>query len=275
MDGLAHHQDIRQALGAYALDAVDGDEAAAIEEHVRHCPLCAAELDEHRDVASKLANQGGDAPDVLWDRISARLQVPPGVPEEVPVPRLIGGVVPGELAGRQGRSSPSGVRRSQRRWRASAIGAIAAVAAVAIALLAVQVGRLDSRVGTLSALANRQSMPALAEQALADPQAQHVALVDSSVPGRTVADLVILPDGTAYLVESTLPPLPANQTYQLWGMVSGQAVSLGLLGSHPGVEAFSLDPDAPLRQFAVTAEPAGGVVISNHAPVAEGTVRST
>lgn len=308
MDRLIDHDEIRELLGAYALDAVDSDEAASIDAHVRRCPRCAAELDEFRATAAALANHGGDAPGVLWDRISAELQVPRGASGGAPAPRLLavgtewrgdvggdrGAGLPGGNAGLPGGGSGGGagrfsdaggvpgvagagsaVARSRRWWRTSATAAIAAAAAVAIALLAVQVGRLDGRVGSLSALASHQSMPALAEQALADPQAQRVALLDASAPGRTVADLVILPSGTAYLVESTLPALPANETYQLWGMVSGQAVSLGLLGNHPGVEALVLDADAPPREFAVTAEPAGGVVISNHAPVAEGTIHSS
>jgi len=306
MDRVVGHEEIADMLGAFALDAVDGDEAAAIAQHLLTCPRCTAELAEHRSAASLLANQGGDAPGALWDRISAQLQPPAGAIGDMPVPRLLPAAAPGhvgtvgaaqaghgnlETTGVRGAGvrrsgaadgvgdtdparSLAGQRRGGRRWRTSAAGAIAAAAAVVIALLAVQVGRLDSRVGSLNALASHQNMPALAEQALADPQAQHVALVDASIPGHTLGDLVILPSGTAYLVESTLPALPSGQTYQLWGIMSGQAVSLGLLGRHPGVEAFTLDPDAPLTQFAVTAEPAGGVVISNHAPVAEGTVRS-
>lgn len=163
-------------------------------------------------------------------------------------------------------------RRARSRWQRSVLAVAGAAAAVVIALLAVQVGQLDGRVGTLNALASRQNMPALAEQALADPQAQHVALVDASLPRRTLADLVILPDGTAYLVESSLPALPPTETYQLWGVIDGQAISLGLLGRRPGVEAFTFDASTPVRQFAVTAEPAGGVVMSTSAPVAAGTV---
>lgn len=181
---------------------------------------------------------------------------------------------------RSGGASPGGApagggpaaRRARQRWQRMALAAVAGAAAVVIALLAVQVGQLDGRVSTLNALASHQNMPALAEQALADPQAQHVALVDASLPSRTLADLVILPDGTAYLVESSLPALPPTETYQLWGVIDGQAISLGLLGPRPGVEAFTFDASAPLRKFAVTAEPAGGVVMSTSAPVAAGTV---
>lgn len=77
---------------------------------------------------------------------------------------------------------------------------------------------------------------------------------------------MVLPSGTAFLVNVRLPALGQQQTYQLWGRVGGQLVSLGLLGPAP--------TDVPLRVeggvggFAVTAEPAGGVAQPTHAPVA-------
>lgn len=151
---------------------------------------------------------------------------------------------------------------------------LAAAAAVIIAVLAVQVGRLDGRVGRLSALASHQSMPALAEAALADPQAERVVLSAAGSSHRVVGDLVVLPDGQAYLVAGNLPALPAGHTYQLWGVSGSQAISLGLLGRHPTVAAFALGTAAPVTAFVVTAEPAGGVVVATGPPVAEGVAHS-
>ena len=51
----------------------------------------------------------------------------------------------------------------------------------------------------------------------------------------------------------------------------GQTVSLGLLGSAPHDVAFTVDPSAPVKAFAVTDEVAGGVVRSVHSPVASTT----
>ena len=83
--------------------------------------------------------------------------------------------------------------------------------------------------------------------------------------------LVILPDGSAFMLNTGLPRLAADRTYQLWGVVHGQTVSLGLLGSQPRDVAFSVNPSAPVRTFAVTDEVAGGVVRSTHSPVAVST----
>ena len=36
--------------------------------------------------------------------------------------------------------------------------------------------------------------------------------------------------------------LPATSTYQLWSVVAGRAISVGVLGAHPATVAFSVDP---------------------------------
>jgi hypothetical protein len=255
-----NHDEIIELLGAYALDAVDPDEAAAVARHLAECPRCAAEVDEHRAAAALLGHRGGDAPEGVWDAVAARIGTE-AAPSPPPGPVLLSGARP---AG----GTPAGRRRS---WRVM-VPALAAAAAAVIALLAVQVSHLDGRVARLNALAAHQGMPALAEAALADPHAQRVALVLAGGHHQVAGDLVILPDGSAFLVEGDLPPLPAGRTYQLWSMSGGQAVSLGLLGRDPHVVAFDLGTAAPVTAFAVTAEPAGGVVVATSAPVAQGSI---
>src|SRR3954449_3338683 len=71
------HADIEELLGAYALDAVDGDEQEAIEVHLRECPRCRAEVADHREVAALLAHGGQPAPDGIWDRIVDSLEEAP------------------------------------------------------------------------------------------------------------------------------------------------------------------------------------------------------
>ena len=43
------HTEIEELLGAYALDAVDRDTAAVIEQHLEGCVRCAAEVAQHHD----------------------------------------------------------------------------------------------------------------------------------------------------------------------------------------------------------------------------------
>jgi anti-sigma-K factor RskA len=162
-----------------------------------------------------------------------------------------------------------------------AMGAVAAAVAVVAILLAVQVGRLDQRIGQVANASRRTGLTEQVQAALLEPGAKEVTLAatgSGSVSGGTApaqgaraAVIVVLPDGSAYVVNTGLPSLGADRTYQLWGVVNGQTVSLGLLGDAPHDVAFTVNPGAPVRAFAVTDEVAGGVVRSVHTPVAQST----
>jgi hypothetical protein len=168
---------------------------------------------------------------------------------------------------------------ARRRLTWSALGTIAAAVAVVAILLAVQVGRLDQRVGQLARASQQSGLSGAVQAALLDPSAKKVVLTATSpVPGATTspqakqaAVLVILPSGSAYVLNTGLPRLAADRTYQLWGVVNDQVVSLGLLGNQPGDVAFTVNPAAPVKAYAVTDEVAGGVVRSTHSPVAQST----
>src|SRR5690606_4393398 len=81
------HDEIAELLGAYALDAVEPEEAAAVEAHLAVCPRCAAEVADHREVAAMLAHSGAPAPEGLWSRISASLEeAPPEMELRLPRP---------------------------------------------------------------------------------------------------------------------------------------------------------------------------------------------
>ena len=68
----------------------------------------------------------------------------------------------------------------------------------------------------------------------------------TSATSHQAAEVVITNSGQAYWVNSTLPELSGGQTYQLWALVNGKAVSIGLIGRDPTAYA------------AFTAEPQGG-----------------
>jgi anti-sigma-K factor RskA len=74
----------------------------------------------------------------------------------------------------------------------------------------------------------------------------------------TVVEAVVDQDGHGFLLASELPALPNDQTYQLWGIIGEQVISIGVLGPHPELETFTVKGD--LAGLAVTIEPAGGVV---------------
>jgi hypothetical protein len=48
------HLEIEELLAAYALDAVDGDEAEEISVHLRDCAQCSREVSAYREAAALL-----------------------------------------------------------------------------------------------------------------------------------------------------------------------------------------------------------------------------
>jgi anti-sigma factor RsiW len=251
MDRFVNHEELIEALGAYALDAMDPEESEAVRSHLEECPRCAEEVAQHHGVAALLGNAGGEAPAHLWDTIAGKIgEAPPSQP-----PRL----VPTTASNTSRRLRSSGVARqiTRRRW------VVAAAAAVAvIAVLGVQTVRLSNRSGTLNALAL---------SALSNPSAHRVDLESASSARVTDAELVVLPSGAAYLMNKALPALASSETYQLWGRSNGQLISLGILGNQPTTVAFAVGPAARFSAYVVTAERAGGVVQTEHRPIAIST----
>lgn len=242
------HDQIAELLGAYALDAVDPDEAAAVEAHLEVCPRCRDEVARHLEAVAFLANAGSVAPEGVWSRIAASLEEPP--------PRL-------ELT-----RLPLARGRGRRSLPARPVVAIAAIAAAVIGLLGVQVQRQDGRLDRLSPALEQRGLDVAVAAALFDDRSMKVELVSDD--GDLYAKAVVQPDGKGYLVSHNLPELPSEETYQLWGLVGDQTVSLGVLGAEPGVRAFTAAGDVSV--LAVTAEQAGGVVSPTRAPIVRGFV---
>lgn len=245
------HQDVVELLGAYALDAVDPDEARVVARHLEECPDCAREVAGHHEVAALMASTGDDAPEHVWSQIAARIGA---------------AAVPGPPAVVTGTGTRARARR--RRLAAAAVTVAVAAAVAAIAVLGVRVADLDHRVGQLSE-PGRTGLAGVVAAAAADPAARHVVLADSRT-GAAVARVVVLPSGRAYVVDSTLPALPAGRTYQLWGKVGDRFISMGVLGPKPRDVPFTLDPAAVPSLLALTAEPAGGSVRPTGSPLAAG-----
>lgn len=242
------HQDIQELLGVYALDAVDPDEADLIEVHLRECPRCRAEVVAHRETAAVLAHSGSSAPPGVWERIAGNL-------EEAPPQLDLAKVV--ALKPRR-RSIPLPIA-----------AAVAAMAAAVIAVLGVQVDHLDDRTDGLEAALGSKGLDQAVQVALFDESARRVDL--RSTDGVTLAQAVVRENGEAYFVPQALPALSAEETYQLWAIIDDQAVSVGVLGSHPGVSAFKV-AGSGVTLLAVTTEEAGGVISSKKTPVMMGTL---
>jgi anti-sigma factor RsiW len=274
------HSEIEELLGVYALDALDPDTAAEVEAHLDGCVRCSIEVGQHHEVAGLLANSGGTAPSDLWsgiaeqlngtshmswDRLAARLDPPS---RERAARGAVADAGPAPVV-------PHDARRRRSRWASAGAGLVAAAAAVLALGLGLQVHHLH---GQVNALQSSPQLSAAERAALASPTTRRIPLVPAVSTGShgTPATIVLTADGTGFVVDGTtggLATLPADRTYQLWGVVGARTVSLGLLGPRPGVVPFSVAGSAPVTEFAITDEVAGGVVTSANQPVAVGTVR--
>jgi hypothetical protein len=240
------HDEASELLAVAALHAVDAETLAAIEEHAATCPRCLSELDSYRAVAAALGNSVEELPEGLWRNISSQLWERKGDSTEMP-PLLIG-ITPADIV-------PIGsVTRSSKRMR-TVLGAVAFAAAASIVALAFGLSSAQSQVTNLQGKLRTASRTAV-QQAMATPGHQIVDL--SSATNKQLAEFVMLPDGTGYLVKSNMPVLTPNNTYQLWGIVKGSPVSIGVMGSSPGQVTFTLASSPGPSELAVTVQPAGG-----------------
>lgn len=249
------HDDIAELLGAYALDALDTDETDLVEAHLPTCPRCKSEVSEHREVAAMLAHSGAPAPEGLWQRIQSSLEEPPPA-----------------LAISLQATEPAPVRLDERRQRSSRWRVPAAMAvAAALVLVGLFVGVLAFGGDTAPNDETPVAAPTLAEvarRAFNDPLASKVTL--TSATSEVTASVAIEPDGTGYLLATSLPSLDNEHTYQLWGITGDVVVSLGVFGRSPEVVVFTTD--LPVDALAVTREVAGGVVASANQPLVAGEV---
>ena len=257
-----NHAEVRELLGAYALDAVDADEREAVDRHLDECQPCRAEVKDHREVAAMMAAGWSPAPEGVWNRIAGALEEsPPTMAVNIGAVRQV----------REEREDRREERR--RRWAmagpvraAVAVGVAASVALVAF--LGVKVVDTSSQVDHLAEPLAEGDMGRAAAAAAKRPDARLVSM--RSTDGQQSAEAVLLPDGAGYLVKTNLPQLPGTKTYQLWAVVGSAKISVGGLGPQLGPMSFRAPPDA--AALAITAEQAGGVVASIQAPAVVGTV---
>ncbi|MDQ3757677.1 MAG: anti-sigma factor [Actinomycetota bacterium] len=244
MSPLNHH-DMDDLLAAYALDAVDGDEADAVDVHLRECGRCRAIVADFRATAAHLATGAEPAPVGVWDAIVAEIDT--GEPRELD----LGAILP--------------MRPRKRLIRGMAIGAAAAAVVVIVGLVA-QVVSQGQRLEEMQAALEDRTILSAALAAEGHPDARRTEL--RSADGSIFAHAVVTPDGTGFLRAAPLPPLAAGRTYQLWAVVGTERISAGLLGPDPDVVPFQVAGD--VLGLAVTEEPAGGVVVTQNQPVAVG-----
>lgn len=243
MDRELTRAELDELLPLHALDALDGEEQEQVTRYVARDDAARAEVESLREAASYLPRSDVRAPASLWPGI-ARVLDGPEQPISAPPLRLV---------------STHDAADSKRSRRGRRVVSLLAAAAVVIAVvLGVQVVRQQSRLDDLAAEMHRDPMEQQAMTARASAAAHVIAL--DSMDGGGGAEVVMLPDGTGYLLGRELPTLAAGATYQLWAEVGAgdgaRMVSLGVLGRTPGISPFRLA--ASPTMFEVTREPGTG-----------------
>lgn len=266
------HEESIEFLATYALDAVEGEEREAVEEHLAECPRCRAELDAFREVTTALGNSVEPLPEGLWTTIASRL---PGRDDEdrPPMPRLMRDEADGGDGsdGGEGALTPRVRARGNApgRGRFATVAAIVVAAAAVVTVLSVSLVHANDQVSQLQRSLGAGAPPGAVVAALETPG--HKVVNMEGANHVRLAQFVIA-DGRGYLVTSRLAALSADHTYQLWAVINGQTISVGLMGQSPNQATFTLAGAPSVSRLAITVEPSGGAVVPSRPMVAQGTV---
>jgi anti-sigma-K factor RskA len=238
--------DVHTLSGAYALDALDAEEAAGFREHLDGCDACCQEVRELRDAAARMgAVETVRPPAELRARVLASADRTPQLP---PPPRGEQDPVVTPLA-RPERATTS---RPRRRWDRLVL------AAAAVLLVG------GGAVGLGQVLGDSDSS--------VDP-AQHVfqaedarTLDEPTMNGGSLKVAVSRKLHEMAVDTSGLPKLNGGRVYQLWTVgADDTAVSVVVIDT-PGESAF-MDIPAAGTTVALTIEPKGGSEQPTNAPI--------
>lgn len=213
--------DLHTLSGAYALNAVEPDEAREFERHMSGCQACREEVRELRGTAAAMGAAEVELPPAaaLRDRVLAAAARQPQLPPVV---------------------TPLDSARKRRRL----VGLVAAAAAV----LAVIAGVVTTQVQ------HGQQLSRPVAAVFHAPDSQSVRVTTSN--GGTLTVAVSRRMHEMAVDTHQLPSLSSTQVYQLWEIVGGHAQSAGLVGNPEAGQAMPLPPRS--SQVAITVEPAGG-----------------
>ena len=231
------HDELKDALPAYALDALDAAERAAVEAHLLACESCRAELLVLQRVADGIG-----------------LEAPPVTPPPSLKTRVLGSIPARATdsldAWRQlPRAAPPPAAPRRRSW----LLPLAAAAAVALAVWALQYA---------NSVRQENERLQQVQRVMAAPDVLRVELkAQTQVDDAHARAFWSRGAGLVFLAER-LPALPAGRVYQLWTITGTAASSAGLIAPRADGSALltlPVPPGAPRPDaFGVTIEPAGG-----------------
>jgi anti-sigma-K factor RskA len=240
------HSDWHERLGLHALGALDAGDSAALEAHLADCPGCRQELADLRESAAELAR--GARPVLPSPEVTRRILDAAHAEPRRRSPRAAEPVRPVRP-----------VALPPRRWRVLPIAA-------SIAAGAVLAGLVVSHLTLLRRLDRAATMLARGREFvefIASPDVVTVPLVaGKAVPGARALVAYDHRSARVVLLAFNLPPPPAGEIYQLWGISDGVrpagVFSPDVRGGTLVGEHWSPEP-GQIPMFAVTLEPAPGM----------------
>ena len=275
-------QEAEDLVPSYLLGALDEQERAQVEAHIRECPTCLAQYHEHSPVAALLSTIGDSwqPPPALRQRLRERLEPQPSPIPENPAPAGLLKVI----------------GRSIRRPLTATAMAVVAISTIGLSmgafLLWSEVRELRSDNAQLSATlqgqvseleAQRQLSASLQDEMKEEDQRLSQLLLDqrdlaytASLPGVSTVMLegtdvtpqsrgifIISPSGTwGMLTALSLEPLPDDKVYQIWLIGTNTRASGGLFTvDETGYGQLRVRGDHPITDYwalGVSIEPIWG-----------------
>lgn len=265
----------RENIDAYAIGALDADEAPALEAHLAACAECAQLSEQARDGATAVALSVPIVP------ASAALKA-----------RVLASATVLASEGRQ----PIPIARprwlARMRWLpAAAAAALVAVTVGSLAWGVTMQRRADDLRGQNAAVVARATQASGQLASLTSWQDGMLAISAQADVERTdLASTALAPSAHGTYIWSAsdrmgaflgtgLPPLPKGETYQFWFIYNSKWESAGTCAPGADGRAHLIvhrdeanDEAGPVRGFAVTVEPAGGAPTRTGQMVLQGTL---
>ncbi len=222
-------------VAAYALDAVDADERRLVEEHLRGCPACRAELAAFVEAAVHLTDGHEIPPPAgLRDRVlDAVAEQAEGRVDDI-----------SKIAATDEREH-LGSPRAPRRQRLTALWGLAAAGVIAVGVFAVLQGG-EEDLGPVQQVVQADD----AQRFEVDFQGEALAVVSSDSVDQSV------------LLAEDLPALSQGEVYQAWWVDdAGVITSAGVIDGEDNPEQVEMPlRSAPVQPVAValSVEPDGG-----------------
>jgi len=228
------HDELKDALSALALGALDPAERDVVQAHVRECAECQAELAVLSRVVDGIGLEAKPVtpPAALRAKVMARVTAQPKQAPSTFTPRAA--------------SKPTSARIPLMLPLALAASLILAMAALFYAFtLRGEISDLRKIVGVIQS-----------------PDLLSVVVKGQDTAANASGRALWSRSSGLVFSAQRLPPLPAGRVYQLWTITGKTATSAGLMTPDTNGTAFvtmPVSPDAPRPDaFGVTIEPAGG-----------------